>query len=79
MRRKRERKPEVSRSSLVVKVTDSWAACHEFEPSTSEDLRVGERCTLNLWKLEGGVTAQVCPLSLDHGTKLRGPSPKALK
>ncbi|GFU63524.1 hypothetical protein TNCV_1000751 [Trichonephila clavipes] len=23
--------------SLVVKVSDSWQACHEFEPSTAED------------------------------------------
>ncbi|GFY32583.1 uncharacterized protein TNCV_673381 [Trichonephila clavipes] len=26
------------RGSLVVKVTDLWLACHEFEPSTTEDL-----------------------------------------
>ncbi|GFU77571.1 hypothetical protein TNCV_3499431 [Trichonephila clavipes] len=25
------------RGSFVVKVTDSWLACHEFEPSTTED------------------------------------------
>ncbi|GFV32381.1 hypothetical protein TNCV_1676671 [Trichonephila clavipes] len=25
------------RSSSVVKVTDSWLACHEFEPSTTDD------------------------------------------
>ncbi|GFW41247.1 hypothetical protein TNCV_1002401 [Trichonephila clavipes] len=25
------------RGSLVVKVTDSWPECHEFEPSTAED------------------------------------------
>ncbi|GFX39103.1 hypothetical protein TNCV_359171 [Trichonephila clavipes] len=23
--------------SLVVKVTDSWLTCHEFEPNTAED------------------------------------------
>ncbi|GFU53791.1 hypothetical protein TNCV_4254111 [Trichonephila clavipes] len=23
-------------SSLVIKITDSWQACHEFEPSTDE-------------------------------------------
>ncbi|GFV13953.1 hypothetical protein TNCV_524301 [Trichonephila clavipes] len=32
----------------MVKVTDSWLVCHEFEPNTVEDPRVGERCTLNL-------------------------------
>ncbi|GFW75850.1 histone-lysine N-methyltransferase SETMAR [Trichonephila clavipes] len=26
-----------SRGSLVVKVTDSWTKCHEFEPSTVEE------------------------------------------
>ncbi|GFY35810.1 uncharacterized protein TNCV_4841871 [Trichonephila clavipes] len=53
--------------------------------------RVGERCTLNLWRgqtssrwcggveqLGEGVPAQVSSSSLDHGSKLRGPSPKAL-
>ncbi|PRD27613.1 UNVERIFIED_CONTAM: Clathrin heavy chain 2 [Trichonephila clavipes] len=29
-------------SSLVVKVTNSWPVCHEFEPSTAEDPHVGE-------------------------------------
>ncbi|GFT30560.1 hypothetical protein TNCV_4287021 [Trichonephila clavipes] len=28
--------PLGGRGSLVVKVTDSWPACHEFEPSTTE-------------------------------------------
>ncbi|GFS97603.1 hypothetical protein TNCV_4488421 [Trichonephila clavipes] len=27
-----------NRGSLEVKVTNSWQACHEFEPSTAEDL-----------------------------------------
>ncbi|GFV00036.1 uncharacterized protein TNCV_4057091 [Trichonephila clavipes] len=51
--------------------------------------RVGQRCTLNLsraemssrgvvWWLGEGVPAQVSSTSLDHGSKLRGPSPKAL-
>ncbi|GFY09857.1 RNA-directed DNA polymerase from mobile element jockey [Trichonephila clavipes] len=52
--------------------------------------RVGQRCTLNLSRAEtssrwcgvvvrrGGVPAQVMSTSLDHGSKLRGPSPKAL-
>ncbi|GFT96068.1 uncharacterized protein TNCV_313401 [Trichonephila clavipes] len=52
--------------------------------------RVGQRCTLNLSKAETssrwcgvvarkrGVPAQVSTTSLDHGSKLRGPSPKAL-
>ncbi|GFV99058.1 anaphase-promoting complex subunit 1 [Trichonephila clavipes] len=34
--------------SLVVKVTDSWLACHEFEHSTTEDRHAGEQCTLNM-------------------------------
>ncbi|GFW95027.1 uncharacterized protein TNCV_476261 [Trichonephila clavipes] len=52
--------------------------------------RVGQRCTLNLSRAEtssrwcgvvvrrGVVPAQVSSTSLDHGSKLRGPSPKAL-
>ncbi|GFU34636.1 uncharacterized protein TNCV_1993551 [Trichonephila clavipes] len=50
---------------------------------------VGQRCTLNLSRAETssrwcgvvvrrGVPAQVSSTSLDHGSKLRGPSPKAL-
>ncbi|GFX17068.1 hypothetical protein TNCV_4265941 [Trichonephila clavipes] len=38
--------------------------------------RIGQRCTLNLSR--GGVLAQVSSTSFDHGSKLRGPSPKAL-
>ncbi|GFV00268.1 uncharacterized protein TNCV_729891 [Trichonephila clavipes] len=51
--------------------------------------RVGQRCTLNLSRAETssrwcgvivrrGVSAQWSFTSLDHGSKLRGPSPKAL-
>ncbi|GFU67812.1 uncharacterized protein TNCV_4528811 [Trichonephila clavipes] len=51
--------------------------------------RVGQRCTLNLSRAETssrwcgvvvrrGVPVQVSSTSLDHGSKLRGPSPKAL-
>ncbi|GFW71287.1 uncharacterized protein TNCV_537051 [Trichonephila clavipes] len=50
--------------------------------------RVGQRCTLNLSRAEmssrwcgvvvrRGVPAQVSSTSLDHGSKLRGPLPKA--
>ncbi|GFW77141.1 hypothetical protein TNCV_2725711 [Trichonephila clavipes] len=28
---------EHGRGSLMVKVTDSWQGCHEFEPSTAEN------------------------------------------
>ncbi|GFW19976.1 uncharacterized protein TNCV_866821 [Trichonephila clavipes] len=51
--------------------------------------RVGQRCTLNLLRAEASsswcgvvvrrvVPAQVSSKSLDHGSKLRRPSPKAL-
>ncbi|GFX06988.1 putative RNA-directed DNA polymerase from transposon X-element [Trichonephila clavipes] len=51
--------------------------------------RVGQRCTLNLSRAETssrwcgvlvrrGVPAQVSSTFIDHGSKLRGPSPKAL-
>ncbi|GFY18894.1 uncharacterized protein TNCV_3875821 [Trichonephila clavipes] len=51
--------------------------------------RVGQRCMLNLSRAETasrwcgvvvkrGMSVQVSSTSLDHGSKLRGPSPKAL-
>ncbi|GFU84770.1 hypothetical protein TNCV_2127111 [Trichonephila clavipes] len=49
-----------SLQSRVVKITDSWPACHEFEPSTAEDppFRDG-RCALDMSRLKrppvGGV------------------------
>ncbi|GFT09323.1 hypothetical protein TNCV_5062071 [Trichonephila clavipes] len=37
----------------VVKVTDSWPACHEFEPNTTEDPPCrGDRGSLNVSKLK---------------------------
>ncbi|GFV22759.1 hypothetical protein TNCV_4278421 [Trichonephila clavipes] len=58
------------------------AQCHK------KTRRVGQRCTLNLSRAEmssrwcgvvvrKGVPAQVSPSSLDHASKLRGPSLKA--
>ncbi|GFW26961.1 phosphatase and actin regulator 2 [Trichonephila clavipes] len=43
IREKRERESlssrgNLGRSNLVVKVTDSWLTCHEFEPCTTEEL-----------------------------------------
>ncbi|GFW78846.1 hypothetical protein TNCV_2058671 [Trichonephila clavipes] len=51
------RKRNVFRNcSLVVKVMDSWSACHEFEPCAAEDPPYrGGRCTLNISRLK-------CPL-----------------
>ncbi|GFV33294.1 hypothetical protein TNCV_1498161 [Trichonephila clavipes] len=79
-------------SSPVVKVTDSWQVCHEFEPSTIEDPQCNRgRFTLNksrfkrppfdvVCKLgDGGASSQGSSSSLDHGSKFRGPSPKALE
>ncbi|GFT84695.1 hypothetical protein TNCV_2767121 [Trichonephila clavipes] len=69
--------------SLVVKVTDSWPTCHEFEPSTTEDPSCSGRWTVEAetssrWcGMEDGVPAQVSFSSLDPSSKLRGPSPKA--
>ncbi|GFW18419.1 hypothetical protein TNCV_1184471 [Trichonephila clavipes] len=69
-------------SSVVDKVTDTWPACHEFEPSTTEDMSCREAMYVKsveaqmsscygLWKLEEGVPhiSQV-PSSLAHGSKL---------
>ncbi|GFV18986.1 hypothetical protein TNCV_4758711 [Trichonephila clavipes] len=42
---------------LTVKVTDSWPACHEFEPSTAEDppckgaMHVKSGVSLNVYPL----------------------------
>ncbi|GFU00638.1 hypothetical protein TNCV_4818051 [Trichonephila clavipes] len=40
------------RSSLEVKVTDSWLECHELEPSTAEDPPCWGRSTLNLLRAQ---------------------------
>ncbi|GFW02926.1 hypothetical protein TNCV_3733251 [Trichonephila clavipes] len=68
-------------SNLVVKVTDSWPVCHEFEPSTAENMSFrGGQCTPNrsrfkrspmsgVCKLEEVVPSQVSSSSLDHGLK----------
>ncbi|GFV21714.1 hypothetical protein TNCV_164451 [Trichonephila clavipes] len=58
-----------------------------LSPVPLKSRRVGERCTLNLSRAETsshscdvekeGVQAQVSSTSLDHGSKLRGPSPKS--
>ncbi|GFW75653.1 hypothetical protein TNCV_4428361 [Trichonephila clavipes] len=70
-----------SRGSLVVNVTNSWLAFHEFEPSTMEDppcrvaMHVKTVESSNVlplvWcgSLERGVPAQVSSSSLDHGSK----------
>ncbi|GFV22320.1 hypothetical protein TNCV_3923801 [Trichonephila clavipes] len=73
-----------------VKVMNSWLACHEFEPSTTENppcweamhVKTVESSNVLLlvrWKLgERGEPSQMSSSSLDHGSKLRSPSPKAL-
>ncbi|GFW99067.1 hypothetical protein TNCV_3008371 [Trichonephila clavipes] len=70
----RNLKPWSGHGSLVVKVTDSWPACQEFEPSTVENspCRV-VRCTLNM------SSDEVSSSFLDPGLKLRGLSPEARK
>ncbi|GFX49780.1 uncharacterized protein TNCV_3073331 [Trichonephila clavipes] len=76
--------------SLVAKVSDRRWRVMSSSRVPLKTHRVGEQCTLNLlraqtffrfvvWYLgENGVPAQVMSSSLDHGTKLRSPSPKAL-
>ncbi|GFW18426.1 hypothetical protein TNCV_1184541 [Trichonephila clavipes] len=60
-----------------------------LSPVALKTHRVGQRCTLNLSRAgtssrwcgavaRRGAAAQVSPTSLDHGSKLRGLSPKAL-
>ncbi|GFV38771.1 hypothetical protein TNCV_4763781 [Trichonephila clavipes] len=74
--------------SLVVEVTNSWQACHEFKPSTTEEPQYkGEMYVLICREhklppisvvIRRGVPAQLSSLSLDHGSKLRRSSPKVL-
>ncbi|GFU40567.1 hypothetical protein TNCV_3229671 [Trichonephila clavipes] len=68
----------------MVKATDSWLECHEFETCAAEDPPCrGGRCKLNLlrlklhpvgvvWKLGEGVPTQVSSSFLDHGSEFRG-------
>ncbi|GFW19620.1 hypothetical protein TNCV_1605111 [Trichonephila clavipes] len=78
-------------SSLVIKVTDSWLACHEFELGAAKDPPCrGGGCTSNLPGLKRspvdakrnlggeGANSGVILSSLEHGSKLRGPSPIVL-
>ncbi|GFY34903.1 uncharacterized protein TNCV_154761 [Trichonephila clavipes] len=75
--------------SPVVRVSDHGKRVMSSSPVTSKTRRVGQRCTLNLSRAQTsfrwcgvvvrrGVPAQVSASSLDYGSKLRGPSPKAL-
>ncbi|GFX77990.1 uncharacterized protein TNCV_971451 [Trichonephila clavipes] len=69
----------------------AWHGRHVISssPVPLKNLRVGQRCAFYLSRAETssrwcgvvvtrGVLAQVSSASLDHGSKLRGPSPKAL-
>ncbi|GFS58525.1 uncharacterized protein TNCV_111431 [Trichonephila clavipes] len=76
--------------SPVVRVSDHGRYVVSSSPVPLKTRRVGQRCTLNLSSAETssglcgvvvrreGVPAQVSSTSLDHDSKLRGPSPKAL-
>ncbi|GFX86357.1 transposon Ty3-I Gag-Pol polyprotein [Trichonephila clavipes] len=84
-------RPRVAQNcgGLVVKVTDSWPTCHEFEPTIVEDSLCRERCKLNMSRLkrppvavvrkfELGMPALVTSSPLEHGWKSRDLSPKEL-
>ncbi|GFW51721.1 uncharacterized protein TNCV_1186531 [Trichonephila clavipes] len=75
--------------SPVVKVSNLGRHVLSSSPVPLKTRRVGQRCTLNLSRTETssrwcGVVARrggcqlVSSTSLDHGSNLRGPSPKAL-
>ncbi|GFU49507.1 uncharacterized protein TNCV_1590551 [Trichonephila clavipes] len=75
--------------SAVVKVSDHGRHAMSSSPVPLKTRRVGQRGTLNLSRAQTSsrwcgvvvrrvVPAQVSSSSLDHGSKLRGPSPKAL-
>ncbi|GFT51213.1 hypothetical protein TNCV_5036481 [Trichonephila clavipes] len=70
------------RGSLVVKVTDSWPPCHEFDPRTAKDPPCRGAMHVNcrelklplvgvVWYLGYGVPTQVSASSLDYVSKLR--------
>ncbi|GFU66687.1 hypothetical protein TNCV_3111711 [Trichonephila clavipes] len=45
--------PYGGHGSPVIRVMDSWLACHDFEPSTAEDPPCrGCRCMLNMSRLK---------------------------
>ncbi|GFT03302.1 hypothetical protein TNCV_2984871 [Trichonephila clavipes] len=78
-----------NRGSLVVNVTESWPVCYEFEPCIAEYPPCREAMYVKyvessnvlplVWKLGEEVPAQLSSSSLDHGSKVRSPSPKALE
>ncbi|GFX44973.1 hypothetical protein TNCV_3430221 [Trichonephila clavipes] len=78
-------------TSLLAKETDSWPTCHEFESSTSEDPRCRESMYVKyvevetssshcvVWKLGEGSASSDVVFVTRTGSKLRGPSAKALE
>ncbi|GFU69904.1 hypothetical protein TNCV_2470071 [Trichonephila clavipes] len=75
--------------SVIKEDINATAAELVFEPSTTKDppcraamhVKSVEAETSSRWcgvVVRRGVPAQVSSTSLDHGSKLRGPSPKAL-
>ncbi|GFV61962.1 uncharacterized protein TNCV_4107661 [Trichonephila clavipes] len=76
--------------SPVVKVPDQGRRVMSSSPVLLKSRRLGQRCTFNLSRAETsyrwcgvvvrrrGVPAEVSSTSLDNGSKLCGPSPKAL-
>ncbi|GFX41132.1 hypothetical protein TNCV_2218301 [Trichonephila clavipes] len=72
------------RDNIVVKVIDSWPACHDFEHSTAEDppgrgvMHLKRPSVREVWKLGEEGAAQMSYSSIDYSSKLRSPSPKAL-
>ncbi|GFV54446.1 hypothetical protein TNCV_2865301 [Trichonephila clavipes] len=82
--RHRISKQHGGRVCLVVKVTDSWLACHEFQPSTAENPTCrgrGLKChpVGVMWKLGEEGNSSDASLPLAHGSKLRDSSPRALE
>ncbi|GFW39351.1 hypothetical protein TNCV_1833341 [Trichonephila clavipes] len=74
------------RNGLVVKVTDSWPAGHEFEPSTAEDPPCrgsmhakSVDAVGGVWKIGERVLTQMSSSSLKPGSNLLSSSPKALE
>ncbi|GFX11308.1 hypothetical protein TNCV_2803721 [Trichonephila clavipes] len=78
------------RGSLVITETDSWPACHKFEPSTNEDppctgvmhvksLETHKHPPFGVEVRRGGARAPVLSSLFDRGSGLRHPSSKTLE
>ncbi|GFV45034.1 hypothetical protein TNCV_907811 [Trichonephila clavipes] len=56
--------------SLVVKITDSWPACHDFEPSTAEDTPC--RGAVHIKSVDAQTSSHWCGVEVTRGGSSSG-------